>query len=114
MEKWKAVYNDGTKLEQYNDDGSANTYRDIDRERLACFSLSVFGKKFTVSLDDGRQLIYRKRIRQVVGGPKEEGYILGWKKDGVQSIMFITEDEVISAGKWGRGFFSAPKFFEFE
>lgn len=115
---WKVEYSDGSSLAQYNEDGTVNTYRDIDREKLVSFSLSVFNNTYTVSLEDGRRLIYRQRVKVSPGKPDEVIYLLGWQKtvrgENIQSILFISKDEVISAGRWGQGMFSAPAFFEYE
>lgn len=115
---WTAYYANGTQLDQYPDDGSTNTYNDIDREKLVKFSLSVFDKTFTVAIEDGRRLIYRKRVMKNPGKPDTVIHLLGWQKtvkgENIQSIMFISPDEVISAGRWKGGLFFEPNLYEFK
>jgi ribosomal protein L32 len=37
--RWRAIYSDGSYLEQFNKDGKENKYQDIDRSRLVSFEL---------------------------------------------------------------------------
>lgn len=115
---WTAYYADGTQLHQYPDNGSANTYDDIDRDKLVKFSLSVFDRTFTISLEEGRRLIYRHRVVKTSGGKSISIYLLGWQKtikgENIQSIMFISPNEVVSAGRWGKGLFARPNLYEFK
>ena len=96
--EWKAIYNDGTELPQYNEDGSENKYPDIDRSKLIQFVLLYFGiPHVVIHLDDNKRLIYRRRVAQsVTKGIIEVVYLAGWqekiKRKNVQMICFLFED----------------------
>ena len=55
---WIAIYNDGSKLPKYRDDGSENKYEDIDRKRLTQFILLDYDRPvIIVHLDPKKRLI---------------------------------------------------------
>src|SRR5215469_8895217 len=64
---WKAVYNDGSILPQYetkNGKQVENKYTDIDRDRLERFDVIDYETNkphFSLWIHDGQQLIYRRR-----------------------------------------------------
>lgn len=120
---WKAIYQDGTSLCQYEDDGKENKYPDIDRSKLAIFEIRKAGMiqpksvpdqlLFKMYLEPGRRLIYRRRVMQRMkfgkGKPelvrKEVIYLVGWQATiggrSVQDIAYVFEDgHVELAGKW--------------
>jgi hypothetical protein len=112
--RWKAVYKDGTILEQHPEGGKANTFRDIDQDNVVAFSLFHREREYTVLLEDGRKLVYTKRtVLTPFKGVVRVIYILGWQKnvngENVQSLFFIEDDKVLMAGKWGKGLFSETK-----
>ena len=78
---WKAVYDDGTFLPQYNEDGSTNKYPDIDRSKLVCFILFNDGKVLLkMNLSKNQRLIFRKRIRKNMRtGEDIIVYLVGWQ-----------------------------------
>ena len=94
---WRAIYRGGS-LDQYNKDGSENSYRDIDRSRLMAFQLlrdeSVI---ITLHLDAGSRLICRRRrfLTEGISAPRT-CYMVGWQRtdNGVNSqcMAFVTED----------------------
>lgn len=104
---WRAVYNDGSFLNQYNDDGTNNKYPDIDRVKLEFFELWN-GEKllFRLHLEEGRRLIYRRRVGVAMGvGVTRVIYLVGWQQTingvNVQDIAYIFSDgHVELAGKW--------------
>jgi len=103
---WKAIYSDGKSLNQYNE-GKTSKYTDIDRNLLQFFELYNGDKLiFRVHLDDGKRLIFRKRVSQEMNsGNKKNVYLVGWQKkiggENVQSIAYIFEDGRIElAGAW--------------
>ena len=105
--KWKAVYLDGKSLNQYNEDKSVNKYTDIDRTILKFFELYDRDKLILrVHLDEGKRLIYRRRVALSMDGKITEViYLVGWQKtigkENVQSISYIFEDGHIEiAGAW--------------
>lgn len=97
---WKAVYRNGSVLEECNGDGSKNRYGDIDRKRLCQFQLVAGdGKpKIVVHLSRGQQLIYRMRVACPIGKPwlRERVYIVGWHENrggvNMQQITVLFED----------------------
>ena len=112
---WRAVYSDGTVLEQYNAQGKPNGYENINREKLSQFQLLKEGKVFfSLILEQGQRLIFRKRVLQKL---KEihSVFLIGWQKDGQQAISYIFEDgSVIMAGKWKDKLFCKPNLLECE
>jgi hypothetical protein len=99
--EWTAFYSDRTSLPQFNDDGSENKFKDIDRAKLICFALYFDGEmKICLHLGPGMRLIHRRRIAKHVMGPKagtqDIVYILGWQETrrGVnfQALHFVFED----------------------
>ncbi len=105
--KWIARYNDGETLSQYKEDGSENRYADIDRNRLVEFTVvsDLNESMFTLHLDPGQRLIYRRRVKQSPGLSPIVVYIVGWQMtvagNNVQSIAYISEDKDIHmAGAW--------------
>ncbi len=113
---WRAVYQDGTVLDQYNGEGKPNGYENIEREKLSQFQLLKNGKVFfSLILEQGQRLIFRRRVFKKI---KETHHIflVGWQKDGQQAISYLFEDgSVIMAGKWkGNRMFKAPNLLECE
>lgn len=120
---WQAVYVDGKTLSQKNEDGTENKYTDIDRSRLTFFNLYEGTKLiFRLSLEDGRRLIYRRRVSAnlYTGNIKQVVYLVGWQKtingQNIQDIAYIFEDGHIElAGRWkGERTFTAPNLIKQE
>lgn len=104
---WKAIYSDGKSLNQYNEDKSVNKYTDINRSILQFFELYKEEKLILrVHLEDGKRLIYRRRVSLHISGTiTQVVYLCGWQKKvegkNVQSISYIFEDGHIEmAGAW--------------
>jgi hypothetical protein len=78
---WQAVYSDRI-INQYNTDGTQNSYGELDRNGLTAFNL-VDGKGnvvVTVPLDSGKKLFYRMRVALFVHSrARERVYIVGWQ-----------------------------------
>jgi hypothetical protein len=117
---WLANYGDES-LPQYNDDGSENLYKDIDRTRLTAFSLVRDGSIIArVHISPDKRLIYRRRIEKRTGGGEVRMHLAGWQKtvggENVQSIVCAFEHlntiEVIDG--WKEGWFDKPEFLDFE
>jgi len=98
---WVAIYEDGSKLEQFPPNGAENKYTDIDRTRIREFLLFRDGEpSVIVHLSPPKQLIYRRRVAKHLSGPKagtqEAVYLAGWqerKNDVItQKIHFLFED----------------------
>ena len=98
--EWQAIYNDGTTLPQYNEDGSENRYTDINRDTLTQFILFRYTRpKLVIHLDSHKKLIYRMRRAENDRGVQEVVYLVGWqeKRNGynIQSISSLFEDDHI-------------------
>ena len=113
---WKAVYNDGTCLPQYNKDGSVNKYPDIDRSKLKYFEL-LDGDRllFRLHMEPGRRLIVRRRTIGNLFNKKDKKVIwmVGWQWNAngrnVQDIAWVFEDgHVELMGQFKECPFNAP------
>lgn len=127
---WRAIYKDGTTLNQYNSDGKPNGYENIDRTKLDAFEIyepggdvkSVDGilepvdkPLFRLHLEEGQRLICRllgmKTVFASTGkdvSPDKHIFMVGWQQNingrNVQSITYILPDGTIeSSGKWVAG-----------
>ncbi len=98
---WRAVYKDGSVLNQYNGEGKPNGYENIDRKKLLQFQLLKEGKVFfSLILESGQRLIFRRRVFQNLNKTNHV-FLVGWQKDGNQAISYLFEDgSIIMAGKW--------------
>ena len=97
---WNAVYSNGKSLPQFNEDGTENKYRDIDRTRLIRFDLYRNNTPIVViHLDAHKKLIYRMRRAQNNHGYEETVYLAGWQEkhagQNVQMIIFLFDDNHI-------------------
>lgn len=91
---WKAIYEDGESLSQFDQNGDENKYTDIERKRLMQFVL--YRDKIpiiVIHLGGGKRLIYRMRRAQDTHGNQEVVYLAGWqeKQNGknIQMISFL-------------------------
>jgi len=104
--KWKARYNDASEINQYNEDGSENSYDNLDRDKLSSFVLYNGDKKvLDLHLDEDQRLIYRRRVEMRTGEDQVVCYLVGWQQKvgnkNIQSIAYIFEDGRIElAGVW--------------
>ncbi|KXH76256.1 MAG: hypothetical protein AM326_03080 [Candidatus Thorarchaeota archaeon SMTZ-45] len=84
---WRATYNDGTVLSQYNPDGSKNSYNNLDREGLTAFELlnKATGQTIIViHLDKGKKLIWRMRVALRLGYmTKQRVHLIGWQENKI-------------------------------
>jgi hypothetical protein len=76
--RWRAVYANGEVLPQVNEDGSKNSYYDIDHSRLVFFEMWEGGHK-VLSLRVGKndRLIWRRRIERTPTEIKEVCHLIG-------------------------------------
>lgn len=95
--RWKANYIDGTSLSQFNQDGTENKYKDIDRYNLSSFSLiNQQGKTvYRVYLQQNQRLIFRRRNFIQLNNTQERHtiYLVGWQ----QTILTPSGDKNITA-----------------
>jgi len=117
---WKAVYSDGTYLDQIESDGTVNKYPDIDRSKLTQFIMvntETDKTHIVLHLREGQKLIHRRRVSKRIplselfykDNPErslvETVWLVGWheNKDGVnvQMLIFLFEDGSIEfMDKW--------------
>lgn len=97
MLRWAAVYNDGSHLPQYNEDGSENKYTDINRDILKQFLLlDETSVRFILNLKPEYKLIYRRRTA-IKMDSKVKGiiHIVGYQQNinggNIQYINFISD-----------------------
>ena len=115
MLRWAAVYNDGSLLPQYNEDGSENKYTDINRDILKQFLLlSTTSVRFILNLKPEFKLIYRRRTAiKMDSNVKGIIHIVGYQQNisgkNIQHINFISEStgvmEVTDGFKEGHQWF---------
>lgn len=106
MLTWKALYVGGETLSQYNEDGTENKYRDIERHKLINFDLlDVNGKTVhRTFLREGQRLIFRRRNFIRLSDQSEQQkhmiYLVGWQMTlltmggpkNVTALNYIYED----------------------
>ena len=97
MLRWAAVYNDGSQLPQYNEDGSGNKYTDINRDILKQFLLlDETSVRFILNLKPEFKLIYRLRTAKNSNNDViERVHIIGYQQNvagkNIQNINFIVD-----------------------
>ena len=120
--RWEAIYNDGSKLSQVKEDGSASKYTDIDRSRLVQFVLhrNVI-PAVVVHLDPGKRLIYRRLVAFTPPDKNVVVYLVGWQEtragQNFQCVSFLFEDghiEILDGFRKGHFWFDAPNFLKEE
>lgn len=99
---WRAVYYDGSTIDQYDSEGKAivRGYEDIDRERLMAFEIREMGMLqrliHRVYLGGDKRLIWRRRVFMKMGGQQTVIHLVGWQKTvegrNVQAITFVFPD----------------------
>ena len=123
MVSWKAVYNNGTYLTQYNENGTENKYTDINRLILSTFLLIKDSKPILIiHLDKNKRLIYRKRVTMTMDNRITRiVHLVGWQenKNGVniQCLCFVFPDghiEVLDRFRKDAILFSPVKFLREE
>lgn len=105
---WQAIYNDGTHLNEINDDKTLNYFKDIDQDRLIAFILRPVRPElpqFAVQLLGDKRLVFFRR-RSLISRPSATGleesqrgqtyHVLGYQTtqngSNVKGLLFITED----------------------
>ena len=120
---WKAIYNNGTEINQYNEDGTVNKYIDIVRTGLVQFVIYNGDKSvLVVHLDSNKNLIFRRRVAmKLISSKQEVVYLAGWQENkngiNIQQISFIFEDghiEVVDGFKKDHKWFRPIIFLEDE
>lgn len=99
---WEAIYDDGTTLEELEDDGTLHGFREIDQERLVAFILRPLLPhlpQYAVQLNPGKRLIFfrkrRKTLDMNTGEQRDEppyqciGYQETVNGKNVKSYVFV-------------------------
>lgn len=96
--KWIASYDDGSRLEQFDQDGVFHQFKEIDQSRLVYFHL-VSDKGMTKSLvfKPGMKLIHFYRQTVLENGQIHLTMtVIGWERPGEKVLMVVMpNDEVI-------------------
>ncbi len=96
--QWKAVYTDGTHLDQIEPSGKKNAYNDIEREKLHSFELWDDDDRIvSLRFFKGQRLIWRRRVLMRAGEKIETIHIIG-KQETVngknyQGILAVFESD---------------------
>ena len=124
--RWAAKYDDGAIVNQHEAGKELSYDNLIDRGRIISFALWDYITRkpvFTLHLDPGQKLIYRRRCWQRIGEEKPRVvYLVGWRRtiagECVQSIAYVFEEtgRVELAGKFreNHSLFDSPKLRPFE
>jgi len=116
MFKWKAIYEDGTHLDQ-------GEYKDINKDKLIAFEIwSGDVKLLSLRFKKGQRLIWRRRIEMSPMGIKEVCHIIGKQEtiDGknYQGIIGLFESdgrmEVTGRFEEGHPWFYQPQIHKGE
>ena len=83
---WKAVYDNGVVL-----DGRKTAYEKLDRTKLIYFDLFRGTERVVrIALEDGRQLVYRRRVIFTSSGTERVIHVAGWvKKIGDEYVLSL-------------------------
>lgn len=115
--QWSATYRSGETLRQVSPDGSTMSYDALpNRDEIVTFDLVDLdsGRKiFTLHLDAGQKLVYRRRTLISPGVRTEIVYVVGWRRSigdvNVQSIAYVFEET--GAVEMAGDFRSRHRFF---
>lgn len=116
--EWKAIYSDNTYLTSHNDDGTTNSYADINRDKLIAFDLINNGKSVLyINLSDKKRLIYRRRVQQNMGtGVQKVVYLVGYQQNvggkNVQVVNHVYDDGHIEQYDTWKG--GEPEYYNYE
>ncbi len=96
--KWNAVYRDGREFRECD-----IKYEDIDRQQLKYFTITKDGEPFlTIELEEGRQLVFRKRKYLFGTGQLKAILVCGWVKkiddSVIKSLCYIYPSGRITMG----------------
>lgn len=98
MVTWKAMYEDGTEVNQFQSDGVELSSDSISRDHVKSMTLFKGGVPVaTLDIEPGQKLVYRRRTTMTVGGPRDVCHILGWRQrqgDDIKSrVLFYFENK---------------------
>lgn len=100
---WEAVYEDGTVLKQFADDGTFHQFKEIDQSKLTVFRMvnQDTGAVVTLLFEPGASLFhfYRNAIlnQGTEGEIRIRAYCFGFKKEGrCNGVVITPQGEVIA------------------
>ena len=99
---WTAIYEDGSRLTQFEENGDEHLFSEIDQDKLSLFEIRLKDHIFGVSLQEGAfridevyfnfegfkkedkfKFIYFRRVRQTLGvGTNTTQHCIGWQLEG--------------------------------
>lgn len=96
--QWKAVYTDGTYLDQIEPSGKKNVYADIQRDKLHSFELWDKNKRvISLRFFENQRLIWRRRVLMSAGKATETIHIIGKQQTvngkNYQGILAVFESD---------------------
>lgn len=110
MFKIFANYSDGS-----HDDMDVTDFAKVKKDVLKSFFVSKDGKPYyELFFEPGQRAIYRIRTLKKLGHADLRIIMIGWQKDGQQSISYIFPDYMIQRGKFQEGIFSEPQWHKYE
>ncbi len=111
---FSAIYKDGNKVTLSESVG----YDSLRRDGISAFEVQKDNEPFMLmKIDEGAKLIYRKRVEQVQGAEPFVVYLFGWRKNGEQSINYLSQDgRLIQGGQFDEQdpWMYSPKLREYE
>jgi len=113
---WQAIYLNKT-INQYNADGTQNSYSELNYEGLTAFNLVNEKGNIIVSvpLGGGKKLFYRMRVALFVGSKvRERIFIVGWQTANNRQIWVVdSHGQTKTFKNWDEKsqWLYAPQFF---
>lgn len=95
---WGVVYDDGTELRQFGEDGVFHQFREIEQAKVEMFVMyhtADNSRRFDIPLaKENKPQIFHfyRNLMLEVGSANERSvrvYVFGWKRDGVASYNYI-------------------------
>ena len=124
MIMWKATYEDGTEVCQFQPDGLEVSTDSVSRNHVRSMVLSKGGVPVvTLDIEPGQKLVYRRRTEMIPGkNVTEICHILGWRQRQedqiVSRVLFYFESddriEEIDGFREDHPWYYAPNFRKFE
>lgn len=123
---WIAVYGEEDYLKQYNDDGTENSYGDIDRERITEFHLrdkETNRTAIAIEIPENGRLVWRRRnsMSGVDGQLNWTIHLVGWQETvndhNFQSLNWVFPDgSIVNTGRFkdSHPIFYSVQYFDFE
>jgi hypothetical protein len=98
---WSAVYQDGSMLSEYDDDGNEHGFREVDLDGLKAFCLmpsepDLKAHVIQIKDKDTTPVFFRRRAIAVnsdgTEGKRSTTHCIGWRRGDLASYLFVFED----------------------